>query len=76
MEIYPPSVSTASLYEAINKEHSGKADGHIPYTPPMEIFEGKYYKQNGIIYKCIRDSGIALTHDLNYLIELYVITAE
>lgn len=76
MEIYHPSLDTASLYEKIDREHSGEADDPIPYTPPMEIFAGKYYKQNGVIYKCIRDSGIALTHDLSYLINLYVIASE
>jgi hypothetical protein len=38
----------------------------------MEIFNGKYYIQNNVIYKCIRDSGTALSHDLNTLIGLYV----
>ena len=76
LEIYPPSLDTASLYEKIDKEHSGEADDPISYAPPMEIFNGKYYTQNGVIYKCIRDSGIALTHDLSHLIELYVIIPE
>jgi hypothetical protein len=72
MEIYPPSLDTASLYEIINKEHSGEADDPIPYTPPMEIFSGKYYSEDGVIYQCTRDSGIALTHNLSSLIGLYV----
>lgn len=72
MEIYPPSLDTASLYEVINKEHSGEDDDPIPYTPPMEIFSGKYYSEDGVIYQCIRDSGIALTHNLSSLIGLYV----
>mgnify|MGYP006923190388 CR=1 FL=1 len=72
LEIYPPSLGTASLYEAIDKEHSGDADDPIPYTPPMEVFEGKYYIEDGERYLCIRDSGIALTHNLSALIGLYV----
>lgn len=72
LEVYPPSLATASLYEAIDKEHSGEVGDPIPYTPPMEIFNGKYYMENGIVYRCIRDSGIALTHSLNSLIGLYV----
>jgi hypothetical protein len=72
LEVYPPSLATASLYEAIDKEHSGEVDDPIPYTPPMEIFIDKYYIENGIVYRCIRDSGIALTHSLNSLIGLYV----
>ena len=72
LEIYPPSLATASLYEAIDKEHSGEVDDPIPYTLPMEIFIDKYYIENGIVYRCIRDSGIALTHSLNSLVGLYV----
>lgn len=72
LEIYPPSLATASLYEAIDKEHSGEADDPIPYTPPMEIFEGKYYIQEGVVYRCTRNSEVALAHDLSALVGLYV----
>lgn len=72
LEIYPPDIDTASLYEVIVLTASGEIDDPIAYTPPMEIFEGKYYTQNGVKYRCTRDSGTALNHDLNTLINLYV----
>lgn len=72
MEIYPPSLDTASLYEAIDKEHSGEVDDPIPYTPPMEIFEGKHYTQDGMVYRCTRNSEVALSHHLSALVGLYV----
>ena len=72
LEIYPPSLATASLYEAIDKEHSGEADDPIPYTPPMEIFANKYYTEDGVTYRCTRNSGVALTHRLADLVGLYV----
>lgn len=72
LEIYPPSLATASLYEAIDKEHSGELDDPIPYMPPMEVFEGKYYEQYGVVYRCTRSSGVALTHDLSALVGHYV----
>jgi hypothetical protein len=72
-EIYPPSLSTAALYEVINYQHEGTLEDPIPYVPPMEIFNGKYYTQNGVTYRCTRDSGIALTHDLNALVGTYVV---
>jgi uncharacterized membrane-anchored protein YjiN (DUF445 family) len=72
MEHYPPSLATAALYEVINYQHEGTIEDPIPYTPPMEIFGGKYYTQNGVKYRCTRDSGIALTHDLSALVGLYV----
>ncbi len=70
--IYPPSLDTASLYEAIDKEHSGEVDDPIPYTPPMEIFAGKHYVEDGVVYRCTRDSGTALSHKLSALVGLYV----
>lgn len=72
LEVYPPSLATASLYEAIDKEHSGEVDDPIPYTPPMEIFEGKHYTQDGVVYRCTRNSEVALAHDLSALVGLYV----
>lgn len=72
LAIYPPSMDTASLYEVIVKEHEGTIEDPIPYTPPMEIFEGKYYMQYDVLYKCTMDSGVALTHDLHDLKGIYV----
>jgi hypothetical protein len=72
LEIYPPSLDTASLYEVIVKDHEGTMEDPIPYTPPMEIFEGKYYTQYDVLYKCIRSSGTALNHDLYDLKGMYV----
>ena len=69
---YPPSIHTASLYERIVKDHAGTEDDPIPYAPPMEIFNGKYYTQDDVLYLCTRDSGQALTHNLSELVGLYV----
>ena len=67
-----PSLDTAALYEAIEVEASGTIDDPIAYVPPMEIFSGKYYTQHGVLYRCTRDSGTALSHDLSALVGLYV----
>lgn len=72
LEHYAPSLDTASLYEVIEKEHTGEIDDPIPYNPPMGIFEGKYYTENGVVYRCTRDSGTALSHPLSALVGLYV----
>ena len=72
LEVYPPSLNTASLYEVIVEEYEGTMEDPIPYTPPMEIYEGKYYTHFGMLYKCTRDSGTALTHNLFDLRGLYV----
>lgn len=52
----------------------GIIDDPIIYIPPMEIFKDKYYIQNGIKYKCTRNSEQPLTHDLSALVGLYVET--
>ena len=72
LEAYPPSIYTAALYEVIEKTHEGTIEDPIPYAPPMEVFNGKHYEQYGILYRCTRDSGTALTHDLSALVGLYV----
>lgn len=71
-EIYPPSKDTAALYEVVEEQHEGTINDPIIYVPPMEIFKDKYYIQNGVKYRCTRDSGIALSHDLSSLVGLYV----
>lgn len=71
-EHYAPSLDTASLYEVIVLTACGEESDPIPYTPPMEIFEGKYYTQFSVLYKCTRSSGTALTHNLSDLMGIYV----
>jgi hypothetical protein len=72
LSIYPPSLATASLYEVIVLTATGEKDDPIPYTPPMEIFNGKYYTQDEVLYLCTRDSGVALSHNLRDLVGIYV----
>lgn len=71
---YAPSIHTAALYERIVRDHEGTESDPIPYAPPMEIFSGKYYTQDGVKYYCNRDSEQALTHNLSELVGLYVNT--
>lgn len=72
MDIYPPGMDTASLYEVLVVDHAGTAEDPIPYMPPMEITAGLYYTQNDVLYLCTADSGTALTHDLEALVGIYV----
>lgn len=71
-ENWKPGIETSSIWKRVEKEHKGNAEDPIPYAPPMEIFEGKYYTQDEVKYKCTRDSGIPLTHNLADLVGLYV----
>ena len=56
-ENWKPSLETASLWEVINVENAGTLDDPIPYDQTMTVYNGKYYLEEGIIYKCVRDSG-------------------
>lgn len=69
---YTPGVGTESLYSRIDLEHTGAVYDPIPYNGNIELFEGKYYTQDDVLYLCIRDSGTALYHNLKDLIDLYV----
>lgn len=71
-ESWMPSLDTASLWELIDVEHSGEVDDPIPYNPPMEIFNGKYYIQDEVVFLCIRDSEVPLNHNLLDLVGVYV----
>lgn len=71
-EGWEPSMDTASLWERIDEEHAGTLEDPIPYAPPMELFNGKYYTQDGMTYLCNRDSGQALSYNLSELVGLYV----
>lgn len=77
LENQPPSVDTAALYEEINPTveeggHAGTLEDPIPYNNNMELFEGKYYSQNGITYKCTRNTEQAIYQDLSGLVGIYV----
>lgn len=69
---YKPGNGTESLFEKIDETHTGTIDDPIPYGGNMELFNGKYYSQNGVVYLCNRDSNAPLYHDLSNLVGLYV----
>lgn len=72
VEQWVPGIGTESLFTVINETNAGTLEDPIPYEGNMELFNGKYYIQNGIVYKCTRDSGQPLYHALSDLIGLYV----
>lgn len=71
-DLWKPGLETASIWKRVEKDHKGTLKDPIPYAPPMEIFEGKYYVQNEVKYKCTRNSDVPLTHDLSALVGHYV----
>lgn len=76
-EGYRPGESgSEALYEEVNETNAGTLEDPIPYNNNMELFEGKYYSQNGVTYKCTRNTGQAVYHDLSQLVGIYVEIAE
>ena len=57
---WEPGVGTESLFVIVDKTHAGTKEDPIPWNANMECEEGKYYSENGVIYLCVRASGIAL----------------
>lgn len=76
LENQPPSIHTAALYEEINETNAGTKEDPIPYNNNMELFAGKYYSQNGVVYKCTRNTEQAVYNDLSALVGLYVEVAQ
>lgn len=72
-EQYPPSIDTAALYEEVARPGQGDTpDNPIPYNNNMELFEGKYYSQDNVVYICTRSTGTAVYNNLYDLIHIYV----
>lgn len=68
---WPPRL-TPALWKKVVVDHTGTIDDPIPYSNGLEIFNGKYYTQNDVLYLCTRDSGTPLYHDLSALVGIYV----
>jgi hypothetical protein len=75
-ENWKPSINTASLWEVINVENAGTLEDPIPYDQTMTVYNGKYYLEEGIIYKCIGDSGQPLYATCASLVGNYFEVAE
>ena len=73
VETYVPGAAgTESLFSKVDETHAGTYEDPIPYEKNMEIYQGVYYSQDGVIYLCIRSSGQPLHHNLSYLVGTYV----
>lgn len=73
VDTYVPGTSgTESLFSKVDETHAGTLEDPVPYVQNMEVYEGLYYSQNGVVYLCIRDSGQPLYHDLSALVGSYV----
>ena len=64
--------NTASLWTEICESHAGTLEDPIPYSGNMALESGKYYMQDGKVYRCTRDTGSPVYNALSELVGLYV----
>ena len=64
--------NAASLWTEICESHAGTLDDPIPYSGNMALENGKYYMQDGKVYRCTRDTGNPVYNALSELVGLYV----
>ena len=67
-----PSI-TPALWQKVEKPGQGDTpDNPIPWSWGLKIYNGKYYSQNDVLYRGIRDSGVGIWADLSALVHDYV----
>ena len=71
-EHYAPGMGTESLYSEVCETHAGTLEDPIPYSGNMALESGKYYSQDGKVYRCTRNTGNPVYNALSELVGLYV----
>lgn len=74
-ENWTPDVYQAG-WEVIDEEHAGTQDDPIPYSSGMQLYSGKYYTEDDVLYLCNRDTGQAIYNKLAELVGIYVEVVE
>lgn len=64
--------TAVTLFERIDETHDGTLYDPIPYDGNMALEAGKYYAQNGTVYRCTRDTGNPVYNALADLVGIYV----
>lgn len=67
-EHFPPTQGTESLYARIDEEHDGDLYDPVPYDGNMALEQGKYYIQNGVVYRCHTSTVNPVYQDLKDLV--------
>lgn len=67
-----PGVGTESMYTRIDETHAGTLEDPIPYAGNMELSEGLYYAQGGVVYRCTRSTGNPVHDALSALVGFFV----
>lgn len=82
LAVNAPSIATASLYVEVTPDYTesgeefGTLENPIAYNGNMALENGKYYSQEGVVYLCNRDTGVAVYNALKDLVNIYVEVAK
>ena len=69
--------ATPALWAEVAKPGQGDSPGNpIPYSGNMALISGKYYAQDGVTYRCTRDTVNPVYAALKDLVGLYVEVVE
>lgn len=66
-----PGQGTESIFERIDETHTGTKEDPIPYKVNMAVYADKYYTEDGILYRCTRNSDIPLQNKASELVGHY-----
>ena len=66
-----PGQGTESIFERIDETHAGTKEDPIPYKVNMAVYADKYYTEDGILYRCTRNSDIPLQNKASELVGHY-----
>lgn len=66
-----PGQGTESIFERIDETHDGTKEDPIPYKVNMAVYADKYYTEDGILYRCTRNSDIPLQNKASELVGHY-----
>lgn len=69
---WTPDVAVSLFAEVAADAEQGTKENPIPYSGNMALENGKYYSQDGVTYRCFRDTGIPVYNALADLVGLYV----
>ena len=64
--------TAVTLFERIDETHDGTQYDPIPYDGNMALTYGLYYTQDGVVYRCTRDTGNPVYNALADLVGIYV----
>lgn len=68
------SGAAAAAFSVMSANVTSKSTSEnvIDFVPPMPIENGKLYRENGIIYRCIQTSKLSISNKLSDLVGYYV----